>query len=99
MIKRVIGFKSVVCLAIIPRSFPRSWTSWPIKLVASTSTLRRGPDVLPSRAKKDTGMGVTNAREAVKGFTIATVVATHVPALQGMENVSRVVKVTGAIRA
>ncbi len=65
---------------------------------------KRGPDVLPFGGKKDSGMGVTNAREAVKGFTVETVVATmvsdprNVPALQAMEGVSRVVKGTGAIR-
>ena len=65
---------------------------------------KRGPDVLPFGGKKDSGMGVTNAREAVKGFTVETVVATmvsdsrNVPALQGLEGVSRVVKGTGGIR-
>lgn len=66
---------------------------------------KRGPDVLPFGGKKDSGMGVTNAREAVKGFTVETVIATmvndprNVPALQGLEDVSRVVKGTGAIRS
>ena len=65
---------------------------------------KRGPDVLPFGGKKDSGMGVTNAREAVKGFTVETVVATqtsdkrNIPALKSMEGVSRVVKGTGAIQ-
>lgn len=65
---------------------------------------KRGPDVLPFGGKKDSGMGVTNAREAVRGFTVESVVATVVDSkkiatLQSLEGVSRVVKGTGALSA
>lgn len=57
---------------------------------------KRGPDVLPFVGKKDSGMGVTNAREAVRGFTIETILATsvsderNVKAIKGLEGVSNV---------
>lgn len=52
---------------------------------------KRGPDVLPFVGKKDSGMGVTNAAEAVRGFTIPTILATtvdderNIKAIQGLE--------------
>ncbi|THG93202.1 hypothetical protein EW026_g7970 [Hermanssonia centrifuga] len=66
---------------------------------------KRGPDTLPFGGKKDSGMGVMNAKEAVREFTLETVIATtvndprNVKALQGLEGVSRVVKGTAGIKS
>jgi glyceraldehyde-3-phosphate dehydrogenase (NADP+) len=60
---------------------------------------KRGPDILPFGGKKDSGIGVTNAKEAVKGFTIETILATNasdenIEAVQGIEGVSEVFRGT-----
>ena len=85
----------------------RSELAWELARVVDTmafqvgrvnvnSADKRGPDVLPFVGKKDSGMGVTNAREAVRGFTIETILATsvgderNVKAIKGLEGVSNV---------
>ncbi|KAI0786766.1 aldehyde dehydrogenase [Abortiporus biennis] len=54
---------------------------------------KRGPDVLPFGGKKDSGMGVTNAKEAVKSFTVESVVATSVKGDEATRNISVLKKV------
>lgn len=64
---------------------------------------KRGPDTLPFGGKKDSGMGVTNAKEAVRGFTIETVLATsssddrNIKAMKGLEGVSDIFSGTHTI--
>jgi len=48
---------------------------------------KRGPDVLPFGGKKDSGMGVMNAKEGVKSFTVESVVATSVKGGEAKRNI------------
>ncbi|KAI0071926.1 aldehyde dehydrogenase [Panus rudis PR-1116 ss-1] len=58
---------------------------------------KRGPDVLPFGGKKDSGMGVTNAKEAVKGFTIESIVATSADDKRNLDVVKSLVGVSQVV--